>query len=169
MRVLASAVLFLTFVAATAQAQVNAGEQKPEADLPFTMTQVATFNLPWRIAFLPDGRMLVTERPVAVTSRHQWKLDRAKELGADFGVVDTGQDWSKDIRAWTNKRGVDMAIDSSGKATHLNCIKSLARGGTYVTPGATSGPDAMTDLARVAWDVRRRRQIASGGRTRDFR
>ena len=26
------------------------------------MTQVATFNLPWRIAFLPDGRMLVTEK-----------------------------------------------------------------------------------------------------------
>ena len=43
-------------------AQVNAGEQKPEASLPFTMTQVATFNLPWRIAFLPDGRMLITEK-----------------------------------------------------------------------------------------------------------
>jgi glucose/arabinose dehydrogenase len=26
------------------------------------MTQVATFNLPWRIAVLPDGRMLVTEK-----------------------------------------------------------------------------------------------------------
>ncbi len=26
------------------------------------MTQVATFNLPWRIAFLPDGRMLITEK-----------------------------------------------------------------------------------------------------------
>lgn len=90
--------------------------------------------------------------PAAVTSRHQWKIDRAKELGADFGVVDTGQDWSKDIRVWTNKRGVDMAIDSSGKATHLNCIKSLARGGAYVTPGATSGPDAMTDLARIFWN-----------------
>ena len=62
MKVLASVILFLTFVAATAQAQVNAGEQKPEADLPFTMTQVATFNLPWRIAFLPDGRMLITEK-----------------------------------------------------------------------------------------------------------
>ena len=45
-----------------AAAQVNAGEQKPEASLPFTMTQVATFNLPWRIAFLPDGRMLITEK-----------------------------------------------------------------------------------------------------------
>jgi glucose/arabinose dehydrogenase len=26
------------------------------------MTQVATFKLPWRIAFLPDGRMLITEK-----------------------------------------------------------------------------------------------------------
>ena len=59
---LASAALFLTFVSTTAQAQVNAGEQKPEPSLPFTMTQVATFNLPWRIAFLPDGRMLITEK-----------------------------------------------------------------------------------------------------------
>ena len=50
-------------VAATpAGAQINAGEQKPEASLPFTMTQVATFNLPWRMAFLPDGRMLITEK-----------------------------------------------------------------------------------------------------------
>src|SRR5882757_3875 len=43
-------------------AQVNAGDQKPEANVPFNMTSVATFNLPWRIAFLPDGRMLVTEK-----------------------------------------------------------------------------------------------------------
>ena len=52
----------LSCMAPAAQAQVNAGEQKPEATLPFTMTQVATFNLPWRIAFLPDGRMLITEK-----------------------------------------------------------------------------------------------------------
>ena len=45
-----------------ANAQTNAGEQKAESNLPFTMTQVATFDLPWRIAFLPDGRMLVTEK-----------------------------------------------------------------------------------------------------------
>ena len=87
-----------------------------------------------------------------VTSRHQWKLDRAKKLGADAGVLDSGQDWSKEVRSLTAKRGVDMAVDSSGKATHLNCIKSLARGGTYVTPGATSGPDATTDLARIFWN-----------------
>src|SRR4051812_8010271 len=56
------AALLLTLVSAPAHAQINAGEQKPEASVPFTMTQVATFKLPWRIAFLPDGRMLVTEK-----------------------------------------------------------------------------------------------------------
>src|SRR3954464_7758358 len=62
MKRLLNAALLLTLVPAAAEAQVNAGEQKPEATLPFTMTQVASFNLPWRLAFLPDGRMLVTEK-----------------------------------------------------------------------------------------------------------
>ena len=30
---------------------------------PFIRTKVADFQYPWRIAFLPDGRMLVTEKP----------------------------------------------------------------------------------------------------------
>src|SRR5947209_3841505 len=53
---------FLALAATGVSAQINAGEQKPEATMPITMTQVATFNLPWRIAFLPDGRMLITEK-----------------------------------------------------------------------------------------------------------
>ena len=59
---LTRAALFATLASAAAWAQVNIGEKKPEASLPFSMTTVATFELPWRIAFLPDGRMLVTEK-----------------------------------------------------------------------------------------------------------
>ncbi|MGH7459928.1 MAG: PQQ-dependent sugar dehydrogenase [Longimicrobiales bacterium] len=62
MRLFATITLSLAFVTSAATAQVNAGEQKPESSLPFTMTRVADFNLPWRIAFLPDGRMLITEK-----------------------------------------------------------------------------------------------------------
>src|SRR3978361_1363538 len=67
----ARAALLFTLVPAIARPQVNVGEQKPEATVPFTMTTVATFNLPWRIAFLPDGRMLVTEKvgPVWLVSQ----------------------------------------------------------------------------------------------------
>ena len=59
---LANAAMLLTLASVPATAQVNAGEQKPEQNTPFTMTQVATFDLPWRMAFLPDGHMLVTEK-----------------------------------------------------------------------------------------------------------
>ena len=62
MKAVLNAALILTLVSGTARAQINAGEQKPEPSLPFTMTEVAQFKLPWRIAFLPDGRMLVTEK-----------------------------------------------------------------------------------------------------------
>jgi glucose/arabinose dehydrogenase len=54
--------MFLATALSGALAQVNAGEQKSEPKLPFTVTQIATLNLPWRIAFLPDGRMLITEK-----------------------------------------------------------------------------------------------------------
>ena len=54
--------LCLALAVTGADAQINAGEQKAEPSLPFTMAKVATFKLPWRIAFLPDGRMLITEK-----------------------------------------------------------------------------------------------------------
>jgi glucose/arabinose dehydrogenase len=73
---LAKAALLLTLASVAAWAQVNAGETKPEASLPFNMTTVATFGLPWRLAFLPDGRMLVTEKigPVWLVSAQGEKI-----------------------------------------------------------------------------------------------
>jgi glucose/arabinose dehydrogenase len=73
---LAKAALLFTLASVAAWAQVNAGEQKPEASMPFTMTTVTTFELPWRIAFLPDGRMLITEKigPVWLVSKDGEKI-----------------------------------------------------------------------------------------------
>jgi NADPH:quinone reductase-like Zn-dependent oxidoreductase len=87
-----------------------------------------------------------------VTSRHASKLERAKALGADHAILDTGKDWSRDVRSATGGRGVDVVAESVGKAVHLACIKSMARGGVLVTCGCTTGPDATTDLARVFWN-----------------
>ena len=62
MKRLAVAGLFLALASNSVSAQVNAGEQKSDPNLPFNVTQITTLSLPWKIAFLPDGRMLITEK-----------------------------------------------------------------------------------------------------------
>jgi glucose/arabinose dehydrogenase len=59
---LANAAFLMALLSGATYAQTNAGGQKPDPELPFTITRVASLDLPWRIAFLPDGRMLVTEK-----------------------------------------------------------------------------------------------------------
>ncbi len=73
---LTNVLLLVVFASAPAWAQVNVGEQKAQTDVPFTMTTVSTFELPWRIAFLPDGRMLVTEKvgPIWLVSAQGEKI-----------------------------------------------------------------------------------------------
>jgi glucose/arabinose dehydrogenase len=73
---LAKIALLVALASVTAVAQVNMGGQKPEASMPFAMTTASTFELPWRMAFLPDGRMLVTEKvgPVWLVSHQGQKI-----------------------------------------------------------------------------------------------
>jgi glucose/arabinose dehydrogenase len=49
-------------MAGGASAQINAGTTPSDPNLPFKLTEVTSFDYPWRLAFLPDGRMLVTEK-----------------------------------------------------------------------------------------------------------
>jgi NADPH:quinone reductase-like Zn-dependent oxidoreductase len=89
---------------------------------------------------------------VGVTSGSTEKLDRAKELGADFTIDHSAVDFARETRRITGKRGVDIVLDSVGKATWKRSIASLARGGRLVTCGATTGPDPETDIARIFWN-----------------
>ncbi len=84
--------LALTLGSVAALAQVNVGQQKPEASLPFKMTTVNTFALPWRMAFLPDGQMLVTEKigPVWLVSPTGEKIAPLSNTPAVFWQGQTG-------------------------------------------------------------------------------
>lgn len=53
----------LMLLATPAIAEVNAGLNTPKPVKPFVATSIATFDYPWAIAFLPDGHMLITEKP----------------------------------------------------------------------------------------------------------
>ncbi len=89
---------------------------------------------------------------VFVTSSSDTKLEKARLLGADVLINhNTTPDYHKEIWKVTNRRGVDVVLDSVGQATWERSLKSLRKGGKLVTPGATSGPMAMTNVNLVFW------------------
>jgi alcohol dehydrogenase len=93
------------------------------------------------------------------------KLERLRELGADHVLDTTTEDWGKELWAATAKRGVDVVVDYTGRATWPTSIRSLAHGGRLLTCGATSGYEAVTDL-RYVW-TREQTIMGSDGWTRD--
>ena len=86
---------------------------------------------------------------VIATASSDEKLAKARELGADDTVNYSSEDWPKEVKRLTNKRGVDVVFEHTGAETWPGSILSLKKGGRLVTCGATSGFDASTDLRHV--------------------
>ena len=83
---------------------------------------------------------------VITTAGDEKKLAKAKELGADYTINHYQQKISDEVKRITGKAGVDIVFEHVGKATWQESIRSLKPGGSIVTCGATSGPEATFDL-----------------------
>ena len=86
---------------------------------------------------------------VITTASSDEKLAKARELGADVTINYTGDDWPKEVRRVTDRKGVDVVVEHTGAATWPGSIAALKNNGRLVTCGATSGFDAHTDLRQV--------------------
>jgi len=81
---------------------------------------------------------------VAITASTEEKRKQCLKLGADHAWAYSSA--RKEVRNWTNKRGVDIALDHVGTDTWETSVQSLCRGGKLVTCGATTGYEAEIDL-----------------------
>src|SRR5690349_2411819 len=115
---LAKIAMLLAVVSSTALAQVNVGDAKFETTLPFTMTTTSTFGLPWRIAVLPDGRMLVTEKvgPVWLVSADGQKIAPVTNTPAVY---------------WQGQNGMHGVYVSPRYATDQSIYLTYAEPGDY--------------------------------------
>ncbi len=83
---------------------------------------------------------------VVTTAGDERKMERARQLGADFVINHYQQKISQEVRKITNFEGVDIVIEHVGPATWDESVRSLKVGGTLVTCGATTGPKVDLDL-----------------------
>lgn len=151
MRLLPIAAISLTLIACTGAQPGNSQEPTAASGLPFTVTPVADFDSPWAMTFLPDGRMLVTEKagtlllvsadgktrtPVsgipAVDSAGQGAL---KDVVLAPGFAQNGQVYFSYSEAGEGGKGVVLARGTlaDGASPALRNVQTLFKATPYVS------------------------------------
>jgi NADPH:quinone reductase-like Zn-dependent oxidoreductase len=101
---------------------------------------------------------------VISTGSTEAKRALALKLGAEAAVDTNDRGWTAEVRRLTGKHGVDLVVEHVGGAVLEQTFQCLARGGTIVTCGATTGRELKLNL----WPffVKQQRLVGSYGRNR---
>jgi NADPH:quinone reductase-like Zn-dependent oxidoreductase len=102
---------------------------------------------------------------VIATAGSDWKLARARELGANEVINYTATPkFSQRVKDLTNGRGVDVVFDCVGAAVWDESLASLKPGGRLVITGTTSGSQIPFNLGLL--QSRPLTLMGSGARSR---
>lgn len=101
---------------------------------------------------------------VITTAGSDWKLEKAKEIGADevINYREVGS-FSQRVRELTDGKGVDLVLDCVGADVWEESMLSLKQGGRLVITGVTSGSRTNMDLSIL--HGRPLHLMGSGGRS----
>lgn len=86
---------------------------------------------------------------VIATAGSDEKLALAKQLGAEAGINYREQDFVREVKALTERRGVDVVFEHVGGEIMTGSVKATRNGGRIVTCGATAGFKPEIDLRHV--------------------
>ncbi len=86
---------------------------------------------------------------VIATAGSEAKLEKAKALGADFGVNYKNENLLEAVARIAGKQAIDVVFEHVGKALWKESLLCLKWGGVLVTCGATTGAEVTTDLRQV--------------------
>lgn len=86
-----------------------------------------------------------------VTSRSADKLATLRELGATHTIDSSTDDVVSRVRALTDGAGVEIVFDHLGDVSWKPSMTVLAKGGRFVTCGATTGPNPGAQITRIFW------------------
>ena len=89
----------------------------------------------------PGSKIIVTASP--------GKVDRVKEIGADFVINYKEQNFAEEVGHYTGQQGVNLILDHIGAAYLESNMNSLAYEGKLVVIGVISGAAAQLNLAHM--------------------
>lgn len=96
-----------------------------------------------------------------------WKAARATEIGADYAIDHTQEDFLAAARRITGGRGVDVVLDPIGAETWRRSINALRMFGRMAICGATSGDNPDISIRELYQSHRQILGAPKGNRT-DF-
>jgi len=114
-----------------------------------------------QIAKLHDCRVITT-------AGSDEKLEKAKTLGADFGINYKREKFLEAVTRIAGKQGVDVVFEHVGKALWKESLLCLKWGGVLVTCGATTGSEVELDLKQVFFRQLRILGSTMGSRAAQF-
>ncbi len=88
---------------------------------------------------------------VIATASTRAKLDKARELGADYAINYADENFQHRVMQITKNRGVDVVVEHVGTTTWEKSIASLHPMGRLVTCGSTTGRYGQTDIWSTFW------------------
>jgi NADPH:quinone reductase-like Zn-dependent oxidoreductase len=86
---------------------------------------------------------------VVTTVGDDWKIQKAKDLGADHVINHTKEDFLEAVKRITAGAMADIAVDHVGAATFNKSLAAVKKGGHVITFGTTSGDDVPLSLRHV--------------------
>jgi len=89
---------------------------------------------------------------VIATAGTDEKATELKGLGAHEAINYRTADIGDEVKRMTGGTGADVILDSVGQAVWKASMRSLARGGRFVTCGATTGFEAKLNLTFLFWN-----------------
>ena len=102
---------------------------------------------------------------VIITSSSDEKLERAKKLGADFGInYTTTPDWDKRAKELTGGTGVDHIIEVGGAGTFGKSLRAIKIGGHVGLIGNLSGNVTEVNLVQILMQNVRIQGVLVGSR-----
>ncbi|GHA86556.1 alcohol dehydrogenase [Lysobacter bugurensis] len=103
---------------------------------------------------------------IAITSSSGEKLERAKDLGADFLVnYREEREWGRAVLDWTGGRGVDHVVEVGGPGTLGQSITAVRLGGHISMIGVLTGGAGEVPTAALMAKQARLKGIIVGSRS----